>query len=276
MQEGAPAARERLLLSGTSHGLHPAVWRSPSAYPESPGPAGPVPAPTVTPIRAITLDLDDTLWPIWPTIARAEQALLAWLHRHAPATAARHDTRSLREEVAQACPQWAHDPGAIRRESIRRALLAAGDDPGLSAAAFEVFQSQRQHVELFDDVRPALAALSQRLPLVALTNGNADLRRIGLAGYFVGTVDAPSFGVGKPDPRIFHAACSLAGAEPAAVLHVGDDWHLDVRGALDAGLQAAWLRREGVAQVAAAPAEDAYAAPHIPDLQALLRMLAAE
>ena len=26
-------------------------------------------------IRAITLDLDDTLWPIWPTIERAERVL---------------------------------------------------------------------------------------------------------------------------------------------------------------------------------------------------------
>ncbi|HNJ46754.1 MAG TPA: HAD family hydrolase, partial [Ottowia sp.] len=38
-------------------------------------------------IRAITLDLDDTLWPVWPTIARAEDALRAWLHTRAPRTA---------------------------------------------------------------------------------------------------------------------------------------------------------------------------------------------
>ena len=38
-------------------------------------------------IKAITLDLDDTLWPIWPTIARAETVLADWLQRHAPATA---------------------------------------------------------------------------------------------------------------------------------------------------------------------------------------------
>ena len=29
----------------------------------------------VSRIRAITLDLDDTLWPIWPAIARAEDVL---------------------------------------------------------------------------------------------------------------------------------------------------------------------------------------------------------
>ena len=39
-------------------------------------------------IRAITLDLDDTLWPVWPTIHRAEQVLSDWLMQHAPATAA--------------------------------------------------------------------------------------------------------------------------------------------------------------------------------------------
>ena len=38
-------------------------------------------------IKAITLDLDDTLWPIWPTIARAETVLADWLQHHAPATA---------------------------------------------------------------------------------------------------------------------------------------------------------------------------------------------
>ena len=41
----------------------------------------------VSKIKAITLDLDDTLWPIWPTIGRAELALSAWLQQHAPSTA---------------------------------------------------------------------------------------------------------------------------------------------------------------------------------------------
>ena len=33
----------------------------------------------LTKIKAITLDLDDTLWPIWPAIERAEAALSEWL-----------------------------------------------------------------------------------------------------------------------------------------------------------------------------------------------------
>ena len=30
-------------------------------------------------IKAVTLDLDDTLWPVWPAIERAEKALENWL-----------------------------------------------------------------------------------------------------------------------------------------------------------------------------------------------------
>jgi putative hydrolase of the HAD superfamily len=199
-------------------------------------------------VSALTLDLDDTLWPIWPTIERAERVLHDWLRDHAPATAATHDTaalRVLREAMARERPDWVHDLSALRRESIRRALIAGGDDPALAQAAFEVFFEARQRVELFADVRPALARLAARFPLVALSNGNADLRRIGVAEYFTGGISAREFGRGKPDAAIFHAACRLAGSAPACTLHVGDDVALDVDGALDAGLRAAWVRREG-------------------------------
>ena len=33
-------------------------------------------------IKAISIDLDDTLWPIWPVIERAEKALHDWLAAH--------------------------------------------------------------------------------------------------------------------------------------------------------------------------------------------------
>jgi HAD superfamily hydrolase (TIGR01549 family) len=202
---------------------------------------------------ALTLDLDDTLWPIWPTIERAESVLHAWLLAHAPATARRFDRaslRQLRDAVALENPQWVHDLSAIRSESLRRALLLAGDDPALAQAGFDVFFEARQQVVLYDDALDALRRLSERFPLMALTNGNADLERIGLAPYFRGSVTARSLGVAKPDRRIFHHACSALGCAPEQVLHIGDDFELDVNGALNAGLQAVWLRREVVAETA--------------------------
>jgi putative hydrolase of the HAD superfamily len=202
-------------------------------------------------IRALTLDLDDTLWPIWPAIERAEAALHGWLFRHAPATAARFDVaglRALRDQVSRERPDWSHDLSALRRESVRMALAAASEDESLAEAAFEVFFAERQRVDFYPDVLDALQRLSRAYPLLALSNGNADLARVGLAPWFRGSLSAREFGVAKPDSRIFVEACRRLGFAPDEVLHVGDDLELDVRGARDAGLQVVWVcRGEGEA-----------------------------
>ncbi|HYF43163.1 MAG TPA: HAD family hydrolase [Ramlibacter sp.] len=199
-------------------------------------------------IRAISLDLDDTLWPIWPTIERAEKVLHEWLVTHAPMAAALFSSpaalRDIREHVATQRPELRSDLSAIRRESIRLALYRAGENPLLAEPAFEVFFAERQRVTLFADALPALEQLSGRYPLVSLSNGNADLARVGIARYFRAAVSAREFGVGKPDPRIFHAAAGAVDVTPDQVLHVGDDATLDVLGAINAGMQAAWVNRE--------------------------------
>ena len=202
-------------------------------------------------LNALTIDLDDTLWPVLPTLRRAEAALRDWLVQQAPATAATHDAaamRALREGVLRDRPDWAHDLGALRLECIRRALLAGGDDPARAAEGFEVFFAERQRVDLFDDVLPALERLAARWPIVALSNGNADVHRVpGLGRWFHAAVSAQQLGVGKPAPAAFAEACRRAGALPAHTLHIGDDAALDVDGALDAGLQAAWVCRPALA-----------------------------
>jgi putative hydrolase of the HAD superfamily len=182
-------------------------------------------------LRAITLDLDDTLWPVGPTLVAAESVLAEWLRTHAPRTAAA-TTPQARAAIRQALlaerPEHAHDMSFLRREGLRRAMLAAGDDPALAEPAFEVFLDARQRVEPFDDVVPVLSRWARRFRIVAVTNGNADVGRTGLGAFFVGAVSAHELGCAKPDPRMFHAACRVAGVEPAQVLHVGDDPHLDV------------------------------------------------
>ena len=198
-------------------------------------------------IRAITLDLDDTLWPVWPTIARAEAQLQSWLQQHAPAAHALAGqpgvARSIRTQVVAEQVGLAHDMSALRHEMIRQTLLRAGEDPALAGAAFGVFYAERQRVDLFDDALPALELLSRRFALVALTNGNADVNLVGLGRFFHASVSARDAGVAKPDARIFHCGAEAAGVAAAQVLHVGDDALLDAQGALDAGMQAVWLRR---------------------------------
>jgi putative hydrolase of the HAD superfamily len=199
-------------------------------------------------ISAITLDLDDTLWPIWPTIERAEAVLHAWLLREAPKTAALLVTpgvlRELREATAKERSDLAHDLSALRRESIRTALRRAGEDPALADPAFDAFFAERQRVTLYDDALPALKWLSERYPLVAVSNGNADIHKTGVARWFRTAFNARAFGSGKPHAPIFRAAAASVGLLPKDVLHVGDDAELDVVGALNAGMQAAWLVRD--------------------------------
>ncbi|GIX35846.1 MAG: hydrolase [Lysobacteraceae bacterium] len=198
--------------------------------------------------RALTLDLDDTLWPIAPAIARAERAAEAFLLRHAPRTAARYPRaalRTLREQVACERPDLAHDLAAQRLLTLRRALAESGDDPRLAEPAFDAFMAERQRVEPWEDVPRHLPRLAGRYPLGAVTNGNADLGRIGLAGHFRFCLGAREHGAAKPAASIFLAACARLGLPPTQVLHVGDDPELDIEGARRAGLATCWINRDG-------------------------------
>lgn len=229
-------------------------------------------------IAALTLDLDDTLWPVMPTLRRAEAVLQDWLAAHAPATAAAFDVarlQHLRADVARRHPQFVHDLTRLRRLTLREALVAGGDDPALAEPAFEAFFAARQQVRWYDDVRPALERLAARFPLLGLSNGNAELAATGLAPYFVGAVSARGCGVAKPDPAIFAAGCAALRRRPAEVMHVGDDWALDVVGARRAGLHSAWVRRPEARHrgpVHAADTAAAAGAGHHLDLDDLLAL----
>lgn len=198
-------------------------------------------------IKAMTLDLDDTLWPIWPTIEKAEKRLQAWLQSHAPATASLLQDgptrRDIRAQTERDFAHARHDVSVLRRESIRLALHRAGESKDLAEPAFEAFFAARMEVDFFEDALPALRRLAKRYPLVALSNGNADVHRVGLGEFFVGSFSARDVGVGKPDARIFHAAAQRLDTSPEDILHVGDDPALDVVGASLAGMQTVWVNR---------------------------------
>lgn len=195
-------------------------------------------------ISAISLDLDDTLWPIAPTIERAEARLHAWLESNFPGVAAAYpipSMRALRERIWRENPALQHDFTATRLLSLRVAMLPLGALEADVHIAFGIFFNARHDVTLFPGTRESLQRLAAQWPLVALTNGNADLSRIGLDHYFHARIDARSFGAAKPDRGIFLAACNAAAALPEHTLHIGDHPHQDVFGAMNAGMHAAWI-----------------------------------
>jgi len=197
-------------------------------------------------IRAITLDLDDTIWPFAPSLMRAEAALDAWLREHAPSAAERwplHERERLRERARVMQAHIAHDVTALRLWMFEHMLREAGEDPSLADSAFEAFLAGRCDVEHYPDSVAALQRLAAKVPLAAVTNGNACLRRIGLDHLFEFRITPGDHGAAKPDPGIFHAACTRLQVAPAEVLHVGDDPEMDVIGAARAGLLSCWLNR---------------------------------
>lgn len=194
-------------------------------------------------IRAITLDLDDTLWPVEPVLAYANGQLVEWLRPRAPGTAAVVAANPSVLHMKGRYPEHAHDMSWLRTQLLRETLTAQQEDPALAEPAFAIFLDARQQVTPWPDVEPVLAQWASRYRIAAITNGNADIHRTPLGRYFSASISAPTFGAAKPDPRIFHAACDALGVEPEATLHIGDDLELDVLAARRAGLHAAWLLR---------------------------------
>lgn len=225
-------------------------------------------------IRAITLDLDDTLWPVGPTIMRAERLAHEWLLQHAPAVAAAWPVerlRALRMTILESRVDLRHDLLAVRRLALETAFdesaVRDAGNPQRIDDALDVFMAARNQVDLYPEVAASLERLSKRYRIASLTNGNADLARIGLDHLFQATVSAHAHGTSKPDPALFHIACRALDCAPGEVVHLGDDAELDVRGARGAGLHAVWINRASLAW----PGDDPPVS--VPDLDAFERWL---
>lgn len=222
------------------------------------------------PIKAILFDLDETLWPLLPVLEHAETTLYDWLAIHLPGITRQFsntELSALRTELRPTNPRFAYDLWALRHATLTHAYRLgsktsneinikicneASDeinseisttDKLLINQAMQIFSTARNAVTPFDDVLPGLANLQSNFMIGSVSNGFADLHAIGIAHHFKVSLAAHQFGCAKPDPRIFHAACAALSVAPHEVLYVGDDPWLDIQGAQDAGLHAAWMNR---------------------------------
>ena len=197
-------------------------------------------------IRAITLDLDNTLWAIDPVISRAEAILWEWLADNYPQIPAEFSPERLvevRESVIEEHWERNHDFLFLRKKVLEKIAVKSGYSAELVEPAFEVFDRARNQVELYPDVMPALELLAGDFVLVAVTNGNANLEVIGIRHLFHDVVAAAEAGFAKPARPIFDKAIARSGCAPEEILHVGDHPETDVNGARGAGLRTAWINR---------------------------------
>ncbi len=198
------------------------------------------------PIKAITFDLDDTLYDNHAFIVAAEKAMLQHLEQRFPDFVAMGKPvwRQLRRQAIAQDPRLASDMIQLRKRVLTLLLEELQVEPALVAdeveAAYQVFYQLRSAFTVEERYLRLLAALADRVPLVAITNGNVDLAKVGIDTYFSHVYHASIEMPMKPDPHMFLAAQKALGLPAQHTMHVGDNIEKDVWGALKVGMQAAW------------------------------------
>ena len=209
-------------------------------------------------IRAISIDLDNTLWDVVPVIEKAERSSYQILSERYPKIIEQNsfeDILDLRERLFDSLPNVRHDLTELRRQVYIYLLDQAGYDTGDAEELLSLFLIDRNNVDLYPDVVPALETLSRKFRLVTLSDGNSDLSKIGIRKYFDGCVYAADVGFMKPHQAGFLKVCEIAGTNPSETLHIGDHPVSDVNGARLAGLRSMWIRRN----------EEQWEHPFLPD-----------
>ncbi|URJ25053.1 5-amino-6-(5-phospho-D-ribitylamino)uracil phosphatase YigB [Candidatus Blochmannia ocreatus (nom. nud.)] len=201
------------------------------------------------PFRAITLDLDNTLYNNHPIINQAESESISFLQKYHPAllTLQQKDYNRTRTLLKIVSPNIPHNANYLRWESLRITLLNAGLTKNLAESAADsatdIVIYWRNKINISFKTHNILSALSSKWPLIAITNGNANPNSCGLHKYFYDILRAGVDGRAKPHTDMYQLASKRLGLPCKNILHVGDDLNTDIKGAIFAGMQSCWINR---------------------------------
>ena len=205
------------------------------------------------PFHAISFDLDDTLYSNQPIMVATDKKMVAYLHKSLSdygidSHLYRFDFSfwwPFRQQVIAQSPELQHDVGLLREKTYYLGALSLGltsiEANIFAATALAYFVEQRSNFSLPQQTHDFLSFLKRKMPLVAISNGNVDTHKIGIAKYFTEHFHASIDNKLKPDRDMFDKTCTVLQIQPAQLLHVGDCGKNDVFGAIDAGCQTAWL-----------------------------------
>ena len=119
------------------------------------------------------------------------------------------------------------------------------------------WKTVKSNSSLFPEALNVLKRLSAKYQLGMITNTQGQQRsgthRINqfteLETYFKVIIIAGENGIPpKPDPEPFRLCLQGLNLKPSEAVYVGDDYRIDVCGAIDAGLHAVWLKHHSVSR----------------------------
>jgi len=199
-------------------------------------------------LKLITLDLDNTLWDVTPTLIKAEKVLAQWVYSNVPNAKGFYQPDNLlklRRDFCQQNPDKTKFPTHIRKYVLEQCFLQAGvqNAKETTEEAFAIFYKERNCVQLFPEAVSILKSLSEDFKIIALSNGNADLSLIGIDQYFFAHFSAESTSKAKPDTTMFYKALAAANCSPQQTLHIGDHPTEDIEAANGVGIRTIWLNR---------------------------------
>lgn len=193
-------------------------------------------------IRALLLDLDDTLLDDTHAMQRAVLALAA--AHPVPGDPPDHAVQQRWAALTQT--HWgAYRCGALslqgqRRERVRGLLQRALSDAEADAVFGVYLTAYRSHWRPMPGLTEFLQR-TQHLPRAVVSNGergqaHRKLDALGLRPHFAAVLTPEDAGAPKPDPRMFLQAAAQLGVAPTACLMVGDDFEADIAPAQALGM----------------------------------------
>jgi len=203
------------------------------------------------PIKAMSFDLDDTLYDNRPVIRRLTREVTEWFHLHHPVSATRPESwwLEIKKQLAQQDRWLLSDLALWRQRTTQEGLVRLGYSIEQAECAakelMEVVLQLRSDFTVPKQTHDVMVQLAERMPLVAITNGNVDLKRIGIEDYFSLVLKAGRDGWAKPAADMFVKAANHLSLPSQQILHVGDHLTTDVAGAKLNGFQACWFNDQG-------------------------------
>lgn len=199
-------------------------------------------------IKAVTFDLDDTLWPLYDVIMNSHKLSNDWLiNKHPQMKEVLFSTkeREMWQRLIKAEPSLANRLSELRKKVIETLLVENGVEISSASIdsdkAFKIFLDERHKVTYFENVLEVLARLKEVYQLGVLTNGNASIETLGIDHLFDFYLNAEMVNDSKPGAKMFEEAISITNLKPNEICHVGDHPVNDVEGALNVGFKAIWL-----------------------------------